>query len=342
MKDRTRRLERSEIDLRGLLLALYEDKWLIGVITGIIFCLAAVCLLLHPHRYESNVLIQIENKSDSLGQLENAPSLFDMKASPCDVQKALMNSRFVLEPVVENLNLNIISGPHYFPLLGAFIQKRHHSSTLAKPWQGLSRFAWGGEKFKVAQFDIPHDYLNQNFKIIAKGNNTYDLYDPDNHFLLTGYVGKAATTTSEDKIPVNILVSSLFSNPGTEFRVQKNPVSKIVKRLQQNLTITDVGSITQISNKTGILQLSLIDTDPLKLVSILNKIANVAFQEDTKNKSVEAAKTLAFLTQQLPLIKNSLNQAEVALNDYRAKNGKLNLSAETQIFLDQMSESKKR
>ncbi len=336
------RPERSEIDLRGLLLALYEDKWLIGVITGITFCLAAVGLLLQPHRYESNVLIQIENKSDSLGQLENVPSLFDIKASPSDVQKALMDSRFVLEPVVENLNLNIITGQHYFPLLGSFIQKRHHSSTLAKPWKGLSRFAWGGEKFKVAQFDIPHDYLNQNFKIIAKGNNAYDLYEPDNHFLLTGYVGKAASTTSKNKIPVKILVSSLFCNPGTEFRVQKNPVSTIVRRLQQNLTITDVGSITQMGNKTGILQLSLIGTDPLKLVFILNKIANVAYQEDIKNKSVEASKTLAFLTQQLPLIKNSLNEAEIALNDYRAKNGKLNLSAETQIFLDQMSGIEKK
>jgi tyrosine-protein kinase Etk/Wzc len=184
--------------------------------------------------------------------------------------------------------------------------------------------------------------LNKNFKIIAKGNNTYNLYDPDNHLLLTGYVGKSAATRSEEKIPVNILVSSLFSNPGTEFQVKKNPVSKIVKSLQKNLSIMDVGSTSQINNKTGILQLSLIDTDPLKLVSTLNKIAHVAFQEDTKNKSVEAAKTLAFLTQQLPLIKNSLNQAEVALNDYRAKNGKLNLSAETQIFLSQMSGIEKR
>ena len=63
--------ERREIDLRSLLLSIYEDKWLIMIITGIIFCFTAGYLLLKPYRYESNVLIQIENKSTNLGQFDS-------------------------------------------------------------------------------------------------------------------------------------------------------------------------------------------------------------------------------------------------------------------------------
>ncbi len=332
--------EQREIDLRSLLLAVYEDKWLITIITGVIFCFIAGYLLLKPSRYESNALIQIENKSTNLGQLDSGTSLFDMKASRSDVQKALMSSRFVLEPVVNRLNLNIIAEPQYFPLIKFFIQK-HPTSALAKPWRGLSRFAWGGEKIQVNQFNIPHDFLKLNFTIIAKEANTYELYDSDNHLLLTGHVGALASSKPGSNIPVSILISSLMSNPGAKFHLQKIPTNEIVEKLQKELTINDVGS-SQINNKTGILQISLIGTDPKKLVSIINMITNVAFQEDTKNKSIEAAKTLAFLNQQLPQIKNSLNQAEVSLNDYRAKNGKLNLPAETHILLEQMADIEKK
>ena len=112
--------------------------------------------------------------------------------------------------------------------------------------------------------------------------------------------------------------------------------------MEKNLNITEIGSTDQLNIKTGILELSLTGAKPQQLVATLNQIVSVALQEDMKNKSAEAAKTLAFLSDQLPEVKNSLNKAEAALNNYRAKSGKLNLNVETELFLNQIADIEKQ
>lgn len=331
-----------EIDLRNLILSIFEDKWLIMLITGMFFGIGALYIMIKPAEYKSNALIQIENKSNNLGEFDSLPKLFDMKASPSDVQKALIDSRFVLEPVVEQLSLNISAEPHYLPIFGAFIARHHTDSTLAKPWLKYSRFAWGGEKIKIDQLDVAPKYQGKKLIVLSDGKNNYQLFSQKYGFILAGTVGKSATTPPGAVDPVSILISSLVANPGTQFIVQKTPASAIIDTLEKNLTITEIGSTDQLNIKTGILELSLIGIKPEQLVDTLNKIVSVAYQEDMKNKSMEAAKTLDFLSQQLPEVKDSLNQAEVALNNYRAKSGKLNLNVETELFLNQIADIEKQ
>ena len=331
-----------EIDLRSLLMAFYEDKWLIAIIAGFIFSLGALYLLIKSPEYRGNALIQIENKADNLGDFDSLPKMFDVKASASDVQKALIDSRFVLEPVVEELNLNISAKPRYFPLIGELTARHHQDSSPAKPWLGYSQFAWGGEKIKINYLDVPREYLGKNLIVFANDKESYQLFSPNHHFILAGRVGEIAKTPPGNKNQIAILVSSLTANPGVEFIVQKKSNSDIVEELQKKLAINEIGATSQMNTKTGILELSLTDSKPQQLIATLNQIVTVALQEDMKNKSIEASKTLDFLAKQLPEVKNSLNQAESALNNYRARSGKLNLGVETELFLNQMADIEKQ
>ncbi len=336
--------ERNEIDLRSFLLLLNENKLLIALVSGVLFCCSLLYFYLKPRQYESNALIQVENKANNLGEFDSLPKLFDVSASPSDIQKALMDSRFILEPVIEKLNLNITAKPHYFPVLGAFVDKNTQAEDrpLTKPWLGLSRFAWGGEKIKITQMDLPAAYMGKNFQLVAGKNDHYQLYDTQHKLILTGNVGELAKSKPDQPIKMSILVSALQANPGAEFTIQHNFVNDIINQLQKKLSIVEAGSSDQLNIKTGILKISLIDTNPAQLSAIVNMITRVALQEDTKNKTLEAAKTLDFLNKQLPEVKNALNQAEIALNDYRAKNGKLNLSVEIQLLLTQATDIEKQ
>ena len=243
------------------MLSLYEDKWMILIIAVIVFCFSAAYLLVKPYQYESNVLIQIENKAGNLGEFDSLPKLFDMKASPSDVQKALIDSRFVLEPVVERLNLNISIQPHYFPFIGAFIAQ-HFTSQLTKPWLGFSRFAWGGEKISVKQLEVPHRYLNKNLTVVAGDKGNYQLFGPERNLILTGNVGEVAKAGFNQNTPVTILISSLVANHGTRFTLKRNSTSAIVDQLQKKLSIHEAGSSNQLNIKTGILELSLTGSSP--------------------------------------------------------------------------------
>ncbi|MBS0351693.1 MAG: polysaccharide biosynthesis tyrosine autokinase, partial [Proteobacteria bacterium] len=141
---------------------------------------------------------------------------------------------------------------------------------------------------------------------------------------------------------IAIQVRSLQANPGTEFFIRNNFTGDVIADIQKRLSITEVGSTDQLNMKTGILKISLVDKDPQRLASIVNTITETALQADSDNKISEANKTLDFLSKQIVAVKKSLDQAESALNQYRTQNNKLNLSVETELLLNNISDVEKQ
>ena len=249
-------------------------------------------------------------------------------------QIALIKSRFILEPVINNLGLNIHIQPHYFPIIGEWYA-RHHSQSLASPLFGLTTYAWGGEHLQIGNLSVQPDHKSQ-FTLEATGNNTYNLFDERHKLILHSKVGEQASyITPQQRILIK--VNSLEANSGAQFSITTVPTQVLINAIDDNLTITDLADTADVGQKTGVLQVSLKDDNPFHAVDILSAIAAVAVQKDMEHKSLEAEKTLVFLNQQLPLIKKSLNTAEYKLNKYMAKRGSLNLTTETKLLLSQIS-----
>lgn len=99
---------------------------------------------------------------------------------------------------------------------------------------------------------------------------------------------------------------------------------EVMKQILAKLQIIDLaGTGENSANMPDILQLSLTGNNPDAVIQLINQIALTAQQKDRERKSLEAKKTLEFLYQQLPIIRNALNNAETKLNQYRLSSGSI-------------------
>ena len=99
--------------------------------------------------------------------------------------------------------------------------------------------------------------------------------------------------------------------------------------------MTNSKSVSQ-GKQSKLLELSLDAAQPLFAADVLNQIANTYLRQNVERRSEEANSTLNFLEKQLPTLKEQLNTAEAALNNYRLKEGSVDLPRETQVILEKI------
>jgi tyrosine-protein kinase Etk/Wzc len=329
----------GDVDFKLIFFKLFEHKWLIIFVTGLALVLGMLYTFNTVPKYVSSALIQVDsqlgtanNMQQLLGNMGMSLSPFE-KASPAEIEIALIKSRFILLSVVEKLKLNIVVTPNYFPVFGIGWAKRHNNY-LSKPWFGSSKYAWGGEQIHVETFETSNANFGKAFRLRADGNNRYSLF-ADGVLLLSGKTGQLLTTPRGVTPVVKIRIDKLITNPGTLFTiVNKNP-DDVVLEIAQGLALVDLGD--KIKAKTGVLQLTLQGNSPNDLPIILNTIIDFAIQRNIDKKSAEASKTLDFLNKQLPDVKKDLDNIETDLNEYRARSGTIDIAEEGKIILAQLS-----
>jgi len=304
------------IDLRELLHDLIEQKWLVITIVFISLICGFIYLLNKTPVYKADVLIQVDSKQGT-GVLGMLSQQFNMSSSAEDssIQMALIQSRFILGPVVESLGLNITGMPYQLPIMGKFFPNK--------------------EEIHVSQLEVPLAYYNKKLQLVVDKSNHFNLYDEDHHFLLHGNISAFVTNKNHT---FALRVDDIQAKPGTKFILVRYSTHSIVEKIVHGLKIIDTGSLgSGATSKTGVLQISLVDTNPYMLVKILNEIAKILQEKNIEKKSLEAAKALEFLKQQVPLIRNDLERADAKLNIYRAKTGKIDIKIQTQDLLRQLA-----
>jgi tyrosine-protein kinase Etk/Wzc len=121
---------------------------------------------------------------------------------------------------------------------------------------------------------------------------------------------------------VHISVSLLLADSGQKFALsQVNPLL-VARQLSADLSLSEKGK------KTGIIQMSYSHRYPDRAASILNSVANAYVLQNVKMVNGEAEKTLAFLENQLPALKQNLDSSEKALTSYRHEMKTVDLSGE--------------
>ena len=92
-------------------------------------------------------------------------------------------------------------------------------------------------------------------------------------------------------------------------------------------------SVSERGDWSGILAILVEGTDPDSVRRQVNEIANVYVRQNVERKSAEAEQTLDFLDKQLPVVRQDMETAELALNAYRLEKGSIDLPLETQSIL---------
>ncbi|EOW0018655.1 polysaccharide biosynthesis tyrosine autokinase [Klebsiella pneumoniae] len=309
VKNRTVEKEADEIDLGRLVGELIDHRKLIISVTALFTLIALLYALFATPIYQADALLQVEQKQGNA--ILNSLSQMLPDSQPQSAPEiALLQSRMILGKTVDDLNLQAKIEQSYFPLLG-------------KGWARLI-----GEKkgiLVVSRLYLSSDSNTEipKLKLKVKDANNYIVTFNDHEF--EGKVGVLL-----DSNGISLKVDSIEAKPGTEF------VISYVSKLQAITDLQEIFSVADQGKDTGILSLSLTGPDPLLLEKTLNSISNNYLAQNVARQAAQDAKSLEFLNQQLPKVRNDLDIAEDKLNQYRRQKDSVDLSLEAKSVLEQI------
>jgi tyrosine-protein kinase Etk/Wzc len=305
-------LDEDEIDFGYLLGALVESRWIIVAVTAAAVLVGFYQAFTATPIYRADALLQVEGNTASLVNLDAGRSLGG-GYSEVSAEIEILRSRSVLGAVVDNLQLDINAQPEYMPYIGAALARR--APLEERPL------------ITVDTLDLPDSMRGRSMKLVAGESGKYALYDASDALLVRGQVGEAAILELAEEGRLMLLVSELQAESGQIFWVSRGSRINRTQALQGSLSVVEQGEFSSI------LEISLEGANPGSITEQVNEVADVYVRQNVERKSAEAAKTLEFLEGQLPLVRQNVEAAELALNSYRQGKGSIDLPAETGILL---------
>jgi tyrosine-protein kinase Etk/Wzc len=317
----------DSIDLASYLDLLFDNRWLIAIVTAVVTMLGAAYAFLAAPVYEANILVQVEDSaSSSKNILGDLSSIFDLKTA-ASAEMEILRSRFVLNRAVENQRLYIVAEPNYFPMIGRGIARFNRKLSTPGIFS-LGGYVWGAEKIEVSVFNVPKVLEEEKFTLATTGKDTFELSLDGVDIGIKGRVGETINKATANGL-IELRIEQMAANEGAQFVLIRRPVLDTVEKLQSSLVIAEKGK------QSGIIGVSLEGNDARKTANTLNEIGVQYIRQNVDRKSEEAEKSLAFLDKQLPVMKSNLEDAEAKYNTLRNTRGTIDLDEEAKTVLQQ-------
>src|SRR6266849_8995371 len=216
-----------------------EGRWTVAGVAASCLAAAFAYLFLAAPVYESNALVQVQDRPKTIAILTDLNAMFEDK-TPAEGEIEMIRSRTLLGAVVKQLALDIEARPRKFPVIGDAIWRRYHGQGPAPPVLGLSRFAWGGERIQLRRLDVSDDLVDDFMSLVALEGGRYRLSAAGGKLQVEGQVGEAAYAMDGER-RVELLVSELRARPGTHFQLRKRWPADVVDWLQKQLRVIEKG-----------------------------------------------------------------------------------------------------
>ncbi|EOQ52190.1 polysaccharide biosynthesis tyrosine autokinase [Klebsiella quasipneumoniae] len=306
--NKTTSKDTDEIDLGRLIGEFIDHRKLIISVTSLFTLVALIYAIFATPIYQADALIQVEQKQAN-AILSNLSQMLPDSQPQSAPEIALIRSRMILGKTVDDLNLQARVKQKYFPLLG----------------RGFARLS--GDKpgsLSISRLYIPeNDNDTPEIILTVKEKNSFSISVGD--FIINGKVGELL-----DERGISLKVDEISAKPGTEFSIVYVSRLKAITDLQDDIAVADQGK------DTGMLTLSLTGDNPVLIERILNSISENYLAQNIARQAAQDAKSLEFLSKQLPEVRSDLDQAEDKLNQYRRKSDSVDLSLEAKAVLDQI------
>lgn len=308
VRNKTAVTDSDEIDLGRLVGELIDHRKLIISVTSLFTLLALVYALFATPIYQADALVQVEQKQGN-AMLNSLSQVLPDSQPQSAPEIALLRSRMILGKTVDDLNLQAKIEENHFPIFGRGLARLlgNKANNIA-----ISRLYLSIPGEDVPEVEV--QVLDKNkFSVTGEGIE------------LTGTVGQLLEAKG-----ISLLVSEIDAEPGTTFTVSYISRLKAITNLQDNLTIADEGK------DTGILTLSLTGDDQTQIKNIIDSISTNYLAQNIARQAAQDAKSLEFLSEQLPKVRSDLDLAEDKLNGYRQQKDSVDLSLEAKAVLDQI------
>ncbi|HGH3417936.1 polysaccharide biosynthesis tyrosine autokinase [Klebsiella pneumoniae] len=301
--------ESDDIDLGKLVGELIDHRKLIISITALFTLIAIIYALFATPVYQADAMVQVEEKQAN-AILSNLSQMLPDSQPQSAPEIALLQSRMILGKTVDDLNLQTLVSEKYFPLFG-------------EGWAKLT-----GQKshsISVSRFYVGEKDNNDETDAILKVLDSKNYTITGENFELKGTVGELVEGNG-----VSVKINEIDAPIGTEFKISSITKLKAISDLQKIFSVADQGK------DTGILSLTITGEDPVLIKKILNSISENYLAQNIARQAAQDQKSLEFLNQQLPKVRNDLDNAEDRLNAYRRQNDSVDLSLEAKSVLDQI------
>ncbi|MCY6413494.1 GNVR domain-containing protein [Acinetobacter sp. VNH17] len=325
------------INLRELFFTLLTQWKLIVFCTVFTLVCAAAYLKVAKRTYSVDAKIQIiDNKQNGLAglnsQLAALGSLAGMSLGSLGNQQSIqteieiLQSRSILAKTIQDLNLDIQIQPEQSLLNKLLSTDQFQTNYTIDEVQVKNHKA----KFSIHQFNIPKQYLDQNLILNFHGQSFNLISEKTGLEVFKGTVNQK-TAPRLLKTTWTIDITSPQPLEG-RYIVQKQSILTATKAILEDFKATELGK------QTGIITINYEGADKDHIIKVLNHILEIYQEQNLATKSAEKEKTLSFLNQQLPELKNNLEQAERKFNAFREAHGTIDIQQESALYLKQSVE----
>jgi tyrosine-protein kinase Etk/Wzc len=327
----------KEADLMIYVQMMLDQRWLIFFITLAITFAGILYALLARPTYEASLMVHVEEKSqrEPKNILGEAGSMIDYKtAAAAEVE--LLRSRLVIARAIDNLRLYIDARPARFPLIGDWLAQRTWDVDAWLPSLGwLEGYAWSDEKIRVSDFAVPVLLENRRFIVQAGENSGYLVSEAESGIVFSGKVGETVNVTTRYG-PLVLHIEALQARPGVRFDLVRSSRLAAIESVQRSMDVGEIGK------QSGILQATLKGSTAESVYQLLNEVGTEYMAQNSARRTEEADKSLAYLNQRLPELKQQLEQAEARYNQFRNLHGTVDLGEEGRITLQRSAAARTR
>ncbi|ROR98355.1 polysaccharide biosynthesis tyrosine autokinase [Raoultella terrigena] len=300
----------EEIELIKLLGEFIDHRRIIISITAFFVLLAVLYTLFSTPVYQADAMVQIQQKQGN-AILSNITQMLPDSQPLSAPEITLLQSRMILGKTVDDLNLQANVTEDHFPIFG-------------RGWARIMGKVPG--EIVLSQFFLPAN--------ISKENNeelTLTVID-SNNFKISGETINFEGRVGElfDKDGILLKIDKIKAKEGTTFTINYLTKLQAISLLQKRFTASDA------SKDSGMLQLTYQDTNASLAQKILQSISDNYLAQNVALQAAQDEKSLDFLNNQLPKVRNDLDSAEDLLNNYRQKKDSVDLTMEAKSVLDQI------
>lgn len=307
---------------------LFTYKAIFFWVFGTILLLATAYAFMSTPIYSVDATIQVEEKKGSaLGSLSSVAKALDIENSPVLGEIEIVRSRAVLTEAIEATGAHTtISVINTFPLIGRWlgtVLPTEQSGLVAPPFKS-TKWAWGGENVQIKVFDVPFRVVGKPLELDYAGNGHWILKDKDGNELINGTVGQLAAANG-----YQVKFDQIQANPGTRFKLVRHTIQDRIEQILKDLTAVET------KRQSSVIRLTYEGDNAFYAARFLNAVADAYLAQNIKRRSEESERSLKFLKEQLPVVKERLESAEAALNTFRNREGSVDIAGQIKLLLDE-------
>lgn len=327
--------------LPGLWRNIARHKLLFAVIFGTCCFMGCMYILLATPQYRADALLRVQNKPGaSVSALSDVSGTMSGDQAADDESDVLTSRTIVGEAIAQTGADVTVQTESHFPLIGRFLASRHAADTqLAKPFLGLSGYAWGGEQLKPGIFQVPSAAFGDKFRIVTGEAGSWTLFDKDGRPLAKGNVGETVpfqVVTDDGGAPGQLRIDVLRARPGVEFTLSAVSMQTAYENVSNQLK-TQVSSLNSAVRDSSMMKLSYQSGSPVTAQLMVNAIVQAFVKRNVDDRAAQARLKLETLQTRLPQLKSELQGAENRLSDFRMKNHAIDMEQQGAVLISRMN-----